>query len=478
MGEPRGFLKYPRVEKSSESVSERIGHYREFERLQPEEEMRRQGARCMDCGIPFCHSGCPLGNYIPEWNDQVYRGWDQDAVDKLHQTNNFPEITGRVCPAPCETACVAGINEPAVSIKQIELHIAEKAFEQQLVAPKPPVLRTGHRVAVVGSGPAGLAAAMELNHAGYTVTVFERDDQFGGLLRYGIPDFKLEKWVIDRRLEQMRREGVQFVANAELGRQVPASTLIDEFHASLLACGTPEARELSVPGRELRGIHLAMDFLTQQNRRVAGQSLPDEQPLSAKGKRVVVIGGGDTGSDCVGTAIRQGARSVAQLEILPQPPRDRTPHNPWPQWPNVMRTSSSQAEGCERQWSVSTSSFVGRKGVVTGLRALRVEWERNALGRLTMHEVKGTEFTIEADMVLLALGFVGQQNNSLVKQLGLELDEGGNIATDERMATSMPKVFAAGDMRRGQSLVVWAIDEGRRAAAHIARYLSAEYELN
>ncbi|RMH54636.1 MAG: glutamate synthase subunit beta [Candidatus Hydrogenedentota bacterium] len=475
MGDPRGFLTIERTAFRRRPVEERIRDFREIEFPQPEVEVRRQGARCMDCGVPFCHSGCPLGNLIPEWNDLVYRGRFEEAVERLHATNNFPEITGRVCPAPCETSCVLGINEPAVAIKQNEYFIAEKAFDLGLVVPRPPTYRTGKRVAVIGSGPAGLAAAQQLNRFGHTVTLFERADRIGGLLTYGIPDFKLSKSIVQRRLDQIRAEGVIFRTNAEVGKNVECDWVRNEFHAIILAGGATKPRDLSVPGRDLRGIHFAMEFLPQQNRRVAGEIIPPEKSITAEGKNVVVIGGGDTGSDCVGTSIRQKAASVTQIEILPEPPRERTLENPWPEWPRILRTSSSHEEGCKRLWSVNTKAFEGEGGKVQRLRCVKVDWKKDASGRFRMEEVPGSEFTLDADLVLLAMGFLGPETDGMLSRFGIALDNRGNVATDMHFMTNIPGIFAAGDMRRGQSLVVWAITEGRRAAAAAHRYLKTKF---
>ncbi len=471
MGDPRGFMKHGREQAKKRSVEERIGDWREFELPVPQETLMKQGARCMDCGVPFCHHGCPLGNLIPVWNDHVYRGRWKEAIEALHSTNNFPEFTGRVCPAPCETSCVLGINEPAVSIKLIENSIINRAFDEGRVVAEPPTLRTGKRVAVVGSGPAGLAAAHQLNRAGHTVTVFERAERVGGLLTFGIPDFKLEKSVVERRVKLMEQEGIHFRTSAWVGRDVEVEWLRKEFHAVCLAGGSTAARDLPAPGRELAGIHLAMEFLAQQNRRLAGVVIPDEASILATGKRVVVIGGGDTGSDCVGTSIRQGAKSVLQIEILPKPPVERTPEMPWPRWPAILRTSTSQEEGCERDWSVLTKSFEGEHGAVKKILCARAEWKKDRKGRLQPKPIDGTDFEIPADLVLLALGFLGPEKEGMLEQFGVKLDARGNVETDARMMTSVPGVFSAGDMRRGQSLVVWAIDEGRRCAAEMNRYL-------
>jgi glutamate synthase (NADPH/NADH) small chain len=430
-----------------------------------------QGARCMDCGVPFCHTGCPLNNIIPDWNDLVFRGRWQEAIRQLHATNNFPEFTGRICPAPCEAACVLGINEPPVTIKQIEKTIVDRAFEAGYIKPEPPEVRTGKRVAIVGSGPAGLAAAQQLARAGHEVTVFEKHDRIGGLLRYGIPNFKMEKHLIDRRLEQMRAEGVRFESNAHVGVNVPVEEL-RQFQAILLAGGAEQSRNLNVPGRELKGIHFAMDFLPQQNRRCKGDLVPGETAILATGKRVVIIGGGDTGADCLGTSHRQMPISVTQFELLPKPPDERAPSTPWPLWPMQLRSESSHEEGGIRDWSVSTTRFTGdEQGNVKQLHAVRV-------GPPPRFEpIPGTEFTIDADLVLLAMGFLGPVQNGMIEQLGVNLDLRGNVATDENYMSSIPGIFAAGDTRRGQSLVVWAIAEGRKAARGVDVYLMGESKL-
>ncbi len=465
MGKITGFKEYARETAERRPVSERVGDYFEIYQPFPEEKLQLQGARCMDCGVPFCHTGCPLNNIIPDWNDLVYRNRWQEAIRRLHSTNNFPEITGRVCPAPCEAACVLGINEPPVSIKEIEKAIIEHAFREGWVQPEPPETRSGKRVAVVGSGPAGLAAAVQLNRAGHSVTVFEKADRIGGLLRYGIPDFKLDKRVLDRRIEVMLAEGIEFRTNAHVGVNVSIEELRKEFHAILLSGGAQHPRDLRVPGRELKGVHFAMEFLPQQNRRVAGDSLDGVEEILATGKRVIIIGGGDTGADCLGTSHRQKALSVDQLEIMPQPPETRSPATPWPLWPLQLRTESAHEEGGTRHWGVSTTSLAGSNGRVEKLHGVQV-------GPPPKFEpLPGTEFTLDADLVLLAMGFTGPLKNGMIEQFGVDLDARGNVATDENYMTSVPGVFAAGDMRRGQSLVVWAISEGRNAAAAIGRRL-------
>lgn len=466
MGKPTGFLEYRRELPQRRPVAERVNDYFEIYEEFPEDKVRVQGARCMDCGVPFCHTGCPLNNVIPDWNDLVYRDRWKEAIRALHSTNNFPEFTGRVCPAPCETACVLGINEPPVTIKQIEKSIIEHAFDEGWIVAEPPRTRTGKRVAVVGSGPAGLAAAQQLNRAGHSVTVFEKADRIGGLLRYGIPDFKMEKRVLDRRLSQMEAEGVMFRPNAHVGGNIPAARLRAEFDAVLLAGGAENPRDLNVPGRELKGIHFAMEFLPQQNRRSAGDPIPPHEEILATGKHVVIIGGGDTGADCLGTCHRQKAVSVHQFEIMPMPPEQRAPQTPWPLWPLQLRVESSHEEGGIREWAVATTKFTGdARGNVAQLHGVRV-------GPPPAFEpVTGTEFVLEADLVLLAMGFTGPARGGMLDELGVRLDARGNVATDAAYMTSAPGVFAAGDMRRGQSLVVWAIAEGRKAARSIDTYL-------
>jgi glutamate synthase (NADPH/NADH) small chain len=431
----------------------------------------------MDCGVPFCHQGCPLGNLIPDWNDLVYRDDFREALDRLHATNNFPEFTGTLCPAPCEGSCVLGINDDPVTIKPIELAIIDHAFAAGWVKPAPPAAQTGRTVAVVGSGPAGLAAAQQLTRAGHAVTVFERDDRIGGLLRYGIPEFKMEKRVLDRRLAQLEAEGVRFVANAHVGVTVAVEDLRRDFDALLLAGGAGAPRDLPIPGRELRGIQFAMEYLPLQNRRCEGDPIPDERFITARGKHVMIIGGGDTGADCLGTVHRQGARSVHQLEILPRPPDQRAPDNPWPQWPNIYRVSSAHEEGGERVFSVSTRRFLGDgRGQVRALEAVRVAAARED-GRPVFREVPGTEFTLPCDLVLLAMGFLGPEREGMLAQLGVKLTERGTVWRDARWMTSVPGVFTAGDMQRGQSLIVWAIAEGRSAARGIDLYLMGRSDL-
>jgi glutamate synthase (NADPH) small chain len=476
MGKPTGFLEIARHEHGYAPVAERITHFRDFIAPLPEPQVREQAARCMDCGIPYCHQGCPVHNIIPDWNDLVYRGNWREALDVLHSTNNFPEFTGRICPAPCEASCTLNFNDSPVTIKDIECAIIDRGWAEGWVTPQIAAHRTGKRVAVVGSGPAGLACAQQLARAGHDVVVFEKQDRIGGLLRYGIPDFKLEAEQIDRRLAQMRAEGVEFRPNSHVGADLPARQLLTEFDALVLTGGAEQPRDLNVPGRELQGIHFAMDFLTQQNRRVAGQKVADEEIL-ATGKAVVVIGGGDTGSDCVGTSNRQDARSVTQLEIMPKPPLHENKLLTWPNWPLKLRTSSSHEEGCERDWAVGTQSFVGRDGRVAAVRLARQEW-RSVNGRQVMVEVPGSAFDLEADLVLLAMGFVHPIQTGMLEELGVALDGRGNVRAGETdYQTSVNKIFTAGDMRRGQSLVVWAIREGRQCARAVDEYLMGHSEL-
>lgn len=467
MGKDTGFLEYTRTNPQKIGVDERVKNYREFELPVLQDTLKEQGARCMDCGVPFCNTGCPLGNLIPDWNDLNFRGHRREAIEALHATNNFPEVTGRVCPAPCEAACVLGINDDPVAIKLIERATADYAFDEGWVLPLPPSSKTGKRVAVVGSGPAGLAAAQQLARAGHDVTVFERDDRIGGLLAYGIPDFKMEKTLIARRVEQMQAEGVIFRTSVDVGGEVSGEDLRRDFDAVCLAIGSRVPRDLSVEGRDLEGIHFAMDFLTQQNKRVAGDSIAVDEAILATGKRVVVIGGGDTGSDCIGTSNRQGATSVTNFEIMPLPPESRSESTPWPQWPLMLRTSSSHEEGVERKFQMMTQHFLGRDGKVTGISCTEVQFEG---GRFI--PVAGSEFEIPADLVLLAMGFVHPEKPGIVEQLGVDLDQRGNIAVrDSTFATSVEGVYAAGDCQRGQSLVVWGIADGRKAARAIDEYL-------
>ena len=478
MAKPTGFLEFQRRDRGYAPVGERVHHWREFVRPLPEDELRRQGGRCMDCGTPYCHHACPVNNIIPDWNDLVYENDMRSALAVLHQTNNFPDVTGRICPAPCEAACTLNLVEQPVTIKTIEHAIIERGWSEGWVEPQIATHRSGKRVAVVGSGPAGLACAQQLARAGHAVAVFEKGARIGGLLRYGIPDFKLEKHVIDRRIAQMRAEGVEFHPNCHVGVNVPVDRLMRDYDAVVLAIGAEAPRDLPIPGRELAGIHFAMEFLAQQNRRVAGEKVPDAESVMATGRDVLVIGGGDTGSDCIGTSNRHQARSVAQLEILPLPPKHEDKLAVWPNWPLKLRTSSSHEEGCERDWAVATRGFAGESGRVAGVDAVRVEWQPGTNGRPVMREIPGSEFRIKADLVLLAMGFVHPVHSGAVGALGLALDGRGNIkATDREYATSLAKVFAAGDARRGQSLVVWAIREGRQCARAVDEFLMGRSDL-
>ncbi|PHI20808.1 glutamate synthase [Lewinellaceae bacterium SD302] len=471
MNNPQGFLTHTRQLPTLRPVEERVNDYNELYIELPVQQTVEQASRCMDCGVPFCHSGCPLGNIIPEFNEAVYEEDWRMAYQILSSTNNFPEFTGRICPAPCEAACVLGINQPPVAIEHIEKSIVEKAFELGYVRPQPPVNRTGKRVAVVGSGPAGLAAAAQLNRAGHTVTVYEKNTRIGGLLRYGIPDFKLEKWVIDRRLKVMEAEGVYFAVNAEVGGNVDAWKLVNEQDAVILAGGSSVPRDIPKPGRELKGIHFAMDFLEQNNKRVAGDQPGKDPEITAKGKKVIVIGGGDTGADCVGTSNRHGAVSVTQLEIMEMPPSERHPDN-WPNWPMILRTSTSHEEGCERDWSVLTEAFVGNQaGEITAIRTVKIKWSTDELGNRRFAKIAGSEAEIECDLLLIAAGFTNPKLEGLLDNLGLELERNHIKTPQDSYQTSLGKVFTAGDMRRGASLVVWAISEGRECAREVDKYL-------
>lgn len=476
---PTGFLEYDRVDAPKRSVDERIGDFREVEQPLSVSKLTEQAARCMDCGIPFCHAhGCPVANLIPDFNDMVYRGQWRRALDLLQSTNNFPEVTGRVCPAPCETSCTLGINQPAVTIRQLELQIVERGWRSGWIRPEPAPQATGKRVAVVGSGPAGLAAAQQLARTGHEVVVFEKADRIGGILRYGIPDFKLEKWVLDRRLDQLRAEGVSFETGVDVGVDISIRYLQRSFDAVLLAGGARIARDLKAPGRELDGIVSAMDFLTQQNRLNAGEQIPPDDRISAHDKHVVVIGGGDTGSDCVGTSIRQGAKSVTQVEILPQPPPARDESTPWPEWPYQLRTSSSHQEGCERRWNVLTKAFIGANGSVSAVDACEIRWKTDdKTGKCSFEEIPGSEFRLPGGLVLLAMGFTMEGNQGVLHDFGVDTREDGQAVLDEAYMSSVPGVFVAGDLSQGASLVVRAIADGRRSAAGINQYLGFGEEL-
>ncbi len=483
MGKPTGFLEFTRELPGKKPVADRLHDYNEFIDRYSEKKLNSQAARCMDCGVPFCHNGCPLGNIIPEFNDAVYKQNWEEAYDILRSTNNFPEFTGRICPAPCESACVLGINQPPVAIEEIEKHIIEIAFDKGLVKSRKPNVRSGKKIAVIGSGPAGLAAAAQLNYAGHLVTVFERDDEPGGLLRYGIPDFKLEKWIIDRRIKLMEEEGVVFRCHANVGVNVNMNDLLREYHAIVLAAGATVPRDLPISGRAFKGVHFAMDFLKQQNKRVAAkdplafadiESNVFSEEISAKGKHVVVIGGGDTGSDCVGTSNRHGAVSVTQFELLPKPPDQRTGIMPWPTYPMTLKTSSSHEEGCERQWAIATKEFISDEaGKLTALKTVELEWKFTEEGRPAQFvERPGSEKVIPCELVLLAMGFVHPQQEGLINELGVELDDRGNVKASEKdYHTNISRIFSCGDMRRGQSLVVWAISEGRECARKVDEYL-------
>ena len=478
MGKPTGFLEIERHDRTYDKSADRLKTWREFVKPLPAAETGRQAARCMDCGIPFCHTGCPVNNQIPDWNNLVFRDQWRRALDNLHSTNNFPEFTGRICPAPCEASCTLNIDDNPVTIKTIECEIVDRGWKEGWIAPQIPAMKTGKRVAVVGSGPSGLACAQQLARAGHSVVLFEKNDRVGGLLRYGIPDFKMEKHLIDRRVEQMAAEGVEFMPGVEVGVTLAVAALLAEFDAVVLSGGAELPRDLELPPHDFSGIHFAMDFLTQQNKRVAGDDEARAAPdgaISAKGKHVVVIGGGDTGSDCIGTSNRQGALSVTQLEIMPQPPVRENKAMTWPDWPLKLRTSSSQAEGCERDFAVLTKAAVGENGRLTALECVRVEWVAGADGRMRMTEVEGSSFELKADLVLLAMGFLGPRPEVLLEQAGVELDPRGNVKADTvSYRSTTPKIFSCGDMRRGQSLVVWAIREGRQCAAAVDEFLMGE----
>ncbi len=490
MGKLTGFMDYARTVPAARPVAERVGDWREFHDHLPESELQEQGARCMDCGVPFCHtgkviggmaSGCPINNLIPEWNDLVYRGHWREALDRLHQTNNFPEFTGRVCPAPCEGSCVLGINDSPVAIKNIELAIIDRGFELGWVVPQPQAPRTEKRVAVVGSGPAGLACASQLNKAGHWVTVFERADRIGGLLVYGIPNMKLEKGVVQRRLDLMSAEGIRFVTRTNVGRDFPVDQLLSEFDAVVLCGGSTRPRDLSIEGRNLQGVHFAMEFLEKNTKSFLDSNHKDGRYLSARDKEVIVIGGGDTGTDCVGTALRQGCKSLIQFEILPKPPAERAPDNPWPQWPKIYRLDYGQEEANAlfgkdpRRYAVMSKSFIGDLGGrLLGIKTVEIEWVNGEQGRLAPQEIPGTETIWPSQMILLAMGFLGPETEGLLAELGVVIDGRGNVAVDEDKMTSVPGIFSAGDMARGQSLVVWAIADGRRAARGVDKYLMGE----
>ncbi len=476
MGDVKGFMKWERKDFAKQPIPQRLKHWKEFYLPMPVEELRRQGGRCMDCGVPFCQSGCPIGNIIPDWNDLVYNDRWQEAIERLHKTNNFPEFTGRICPAPCENSCVLSINQPAVTIKNIELSIIEKAYENNWIKPRPPKIRTGKKTAVIGSGPAGLACADQLNKLGHKVTVYEKNEYFGGLLWLGIPDFKLEKWVIQRRLNRMQAEGVAFKNKVNVGVDVSAKELQKNFDALVLCGGAEEPRDLPIPGRELEGIYQAMFYLPQQNRRNQGQAIDRKLSVTAEGKGVIILGGGDTGSDCLGTANRQGAIWVKQYELLPQPPKERAADNPWPNWAFIQRKSTSHEEGVEQDYGILTKKFSGEHGKLKKLHAVRLEYAPKdpMTGRSSFQGIPESDFVVDVDMVLLALGFTGPVKKGLLEELGVELDGRGNVKTNLAKMTSVPGVFAAGDMARGQSLVVWAIAEGRAAAEGVHQYLLAQ----
>lgn len=478
MGKLTGFKEFDRELPRRRPVEERVRDWKEFYDYStfPAKKLQTQAARCMDCGVPTCHAGCPLGNLIPDWNDFVYQDRWEEAIVQLHSTNNFPEFTGRLCPAPCEEACVLGINEKPVTIEEIEKNIVEHAWNAGWITPHPPAKRTGRTIAVIGSGPAGMACAQQLNHAGHTVHLYERSNKIGGLLRYGIPDFKMEKSVIDRRLDVMEKEGVIARTGVDVGQDVTAEDLNRDYDAVVLSIGATQPRDLGIPGRDLKGVHPAMDFLTQQNKRVGKESFKVED-IFATGKHVIVIGGGDTGSDCIGTSNRHGAESVTNFELLPKPTQERPANQPWPFWPMRLRTSSSHEEGAHRNWGILTKEFLGKNGLLTHLRTVEVDWVSENGGRPDMVEVEGTEKDWPCDLALLALGFLGPEPDGIVEQFGCELDARGNIKTDENYMSTAPGVFAAGDSRRGQSLIVWAISEGREAACGVDRHLMGRTEL-
>ena len=477
MGKPTGFQEFVRLTPGRRPVQERTNDYDEYYQRWSDQQAKEQGSRCMDCAVPFCHMGCPLGNVIPEFNHQVYLGdWEQ-ALRVLLSTNNFPEFTGRICPAPCEASCVLNINADPVTIEHIEKEISERGFENGWIKAEPPLVRTGKKVAVVGSGPAGLAAAQQLNRAGHSVTVFERDSHVGGLLALGIPDFKLSKDIVRRRVGLMEEEGVVFLTGVNVGVDRPVDDIRKEFHAICLTGGSTEARDLPVPGRELLGIHMAMEYLPQQNKLLAGETIPPGQRINAEGKRVVILGGGDTGAYCLGTAHRQGAELVHQFELLSEPPIERVSDNPWPEWPNILRSSGAHEEGGVRDYDILTKSFSGSDGQVEKLHAVRVSWDKDEDGRFNMQEIPGSEFDIDVDLVLLAMGFLHPQHEGMLSQLGVNLDGRGNVQIDDNRMTNVPGVFAGGDMARGQSLVVWAIAEGRETARCVDEYLMGETKL-
>ena len=478
MGKPTGFKEFKRSTPSRLPVSIRLGNYDEFYEEWGEEEAKAQGSRCMNCAVPFCMGGCPLGNIIPDFNDLVYKGKWEEALKELHSTNNFPDFTGRICPAPCEASCVLNINEDPVTIEHIEKEISDRGWSEGWIKSSPPEVRTGKKVAVVGSGPAGLASAQQLNRAGHKVTVYEKNDRIGGLLRLGIPDFKLEKKVVQRRVDQMRSEGIEFITNAYIGKNIPIKKLMDETDAILLTGGSTIPRDLPVGGRDLNGVHYAMDYLTQQNRINSGEVIDPSERISAEGKRVIILGGGDTGSDCLGTAHRQGAEIVHQLELLPEPPTDRLDGDMWPNWPMTLRTSSSHEEGGNRDYNILTKRFSGENNQLQKLHGVRLDWgEPDSTGRPKMIEIEGSEFELDADLVLLAMGFLHPEHDGMLSDAGIDLDARGNVMTDANKMTNVPGIFSAGDMARGQSLVVWALAEGREAARGVDQYLMGSSSL-